>query len=84
MLLSRRSAWALVLAGVFQWLVWPGFLRNIWQDERSWDAGPTSFFLVHLVLTAASLGVGLVVGAIGVRGLRGTPAPVRREREPAR
>jgi hypothetical protein len=88
MTLSRRASWTLVLAGLFPWLVWPNFLRNIWQDERSWDSGPTSFFLVHLVLTVASLAVGVVVGAIGVRGLRqgglrqrgGTTAP---ERAPA-
>ena len=66
-----RSSWVLVVAGVWSWLIWPRFLRTIWADERSWDSGPTRFFLVHLVLTVVSLVIGTAVGTIGVRGLRG-------------
>jgi hypothetical protein len=68
--ISRRSAYVLVLVGVWTWAIWPNFLRNIWADERSWSSGPTGFFLVHLVLVAASLVIGTTVAVIGLRGLR--------------
>jgi hypothetical protein len=68
--IGRRAGWFLVGVGVWTWLIWPNFLRNIWADERSWDAGPTSFFTVHLLLTAGSLVLGTGVGWIGLRCVR--------------
>ncbi len=72
--LSRRAAAFLLGVGAWTWLIWPAFLRNIWRDERSWDSGPTRFFLVHLVLTVTSLALGSGVGVLGWRGLRPRPA----------
>ncbi len=70
MRLSRRATWFLIAVGVWTWVIWPNFLRNIWQDHRSWDGGPTGFFIVHAVLTVASLAIGTAVGWLGVQGLR--------------
>lgn len=70
MTLSRRAAAFLLGVGGWTWLIWPAFLRNIWRDERSWDSGPTSFFLVHLALTVVSLASGAGVAVLGWRGLR--------------
>jgi hypothetical protein len=70
MVLSRRISAFLILFGVWTWLIWPTFLRNIWQDPRSWQHGPTAFFDVHAVLTAVSLLLGTAVGWLGVRGWR--------------
>jgi ABC-type polysaccharide/polyol phosphate export permease len=67
---SRRVAWFLVAFGVWSWIIWPTFLRNIWKDTRSWHDGMTAFFGVHLVLTLVSLALGTVIGVLGVRGLR--------------
>jgi hypothetical protein len=67
--LSRRSAWLLAGFGVWSWLIWPTFLRNIWHDPRSWHDGPTGFFAVHLLLTVVSLALGTAIGFLGVRGL---------------
>ena len=72
MLLSRRSAWFLLAAGVFQWLVWPTFLKNIWQDPRSFSGGPTGFLIVHAVLTVVQLVLATVLLVLGGRGLRRT------------
>jgi hypothetical protein len=66
---SRRVGWFLAGFGVWSWLIWPTFLRNIWHDPRSWHDGATSFFTVHLALTVVSLGLGTVIGLIGVRAL---------------
>jgi hypothetical protein len=73
--LSRRASWFLVAVAVWSWLIWPRFLKAIWDDDRSWagahgSSAPTSFFLVHLVLVVVSLAVGTAVGWLGVRGLR--------------
>ncbi len=63
-------SWFLLVFGVWSWVIWPVFLRNIAADPRSFDAGtPTGFFLVHLVLTVVSLAFGTAIGVIGVRGV---------------
>jgi hypothetical protein len=74
--LSRRSAAYLLLVGAFQWVLWPTFLHNIWQDDRSFSRGsPTSFLIVHVVLTGISLVLGTGVLLIGLRGVRARRAP---------
>jgi hypothetical protein len=69
MQLSKRVSWGLVLFGVWSWIIWPTFLKNIWKDPRSWHDGATGFFTVHLVLTAASLIFGTAIGVLGIRGI---------------
>lgn len=77
MRVSKRVSWFLVAFGVWSWVIWPTFLKNIWADDRSWHHGPTGFFLVHLLLTAVSLALGTVIGILGFRGLRALRAPAR-------
>jgi hypothetical protein len=62
-------AWFLVAFGVWSWIIWPTFLRNIWRDDRSWNHGMTAFFGVHLVLTVVSLAAGTAIGVLGLRAL---------------
>lgn len=68
MRLSRRISGFLIGFGLWSWVIWPTFLKNIWQDERSWQDGPTAFFGVHLALTAVSLAFGTAIGWLGARG----------------
>jgi hypothetical protein len=70
MVVSRRVAWFLIGFGVWSWLIWPTFLKNIWHDPRSWHHGMTAFFGVHLVLTVVSLVLGTIIGLLGVRAVR--------------
>lgn len=64
-------SWFLLAFGVWSWVIWPVFLRNIAADPRSFQAGaPTPFFLVHLVLTVVSFAAGTLIGVIGIRALR--------------
>jgi hypothetical protein len=83
-ILTRKWSAFLVLAGVFNWVVWPRFALAIWQDQRAWTGAigsstPTSFLWVHAVLIGSALAVGTVVAVLGIRGLlalrRGTPVP---------
>ncbi len=74
MVLSKRVSAFLVLFGIWSWIIWPTFLKNIWADPRSWHDGMTGFFGVHLALTVLSLGLGSAVGWLGVRGWRATLA----------
>ncbi|PRY13442.1 SCO4848 family membrane protein [Kineococcus rhizosphaerae] len=78
MRLSKPVSWFLVLFGVWSWFIWPNFLRNIWNDPRSFDHGAQPFFLVHLVLVVVSLVLGTAIAVIGVRGLRGLRGSARR------
>ena len=71
--LSRRSALFLLAVGVFQWVVWPTFLKNIWADPRSFDHGPTGFLIVHVVLTAVQLVLATGVLYVAWRALRRRP-----------
>lgn len=69
-MVTRRVGWFLVAFGVWSWLIWPTFLRNIWRDKRSWHDGMTAFFGVHLALTVVSLALGTAIGVLGIRALR--------------
>ena len=69
-LLSRRTAVLLVLAGLWPLLVWPNFVRVIATDERAFDDGPTAYLLVHVSLAVASMAFGLLLVVLGVRALR--------------
>lgn len=71
-LLTRRLSVLLVLAGLWPLLVWPNFVRVIASDERAFDGGPTAFLLVHVGLAAVSMGLGLMLVVLGVRGWRRT------------
>ena len=69
--LSQRTSVFLLLFGIWSWIIWPTFLKNIWQDPRSFtpDGSMAPFLTVHLILTIASLVFGTLIGAIGVRAL---------------
>jgi len=68
-------AWSLVLlvAAVWNLLVWPSFWRRVTKDPRARDdAGrPTRFFTVHAVLVGVSMLLAVLVGVVGVLGLVG-------------
>jgi hypothetical protein len=75
MKLSRSWAAFLVVAGVWNWIIWPRFTVAIWNDPRAWSTGQvgqgslTAFWWVHAVLIVASLAIGTTVGVVGVRAL---------------
>ncbi|GAA0199628.1 hypothetical protein GCM10008944_16670 [Cytobacillus oceanisediminis] len=65
----------LVVAGVFNVVIWPRFAKAIVDDERAWageawSSAPTAFFWVHAVLIGTAVTLGLCVLVIGVRALR--------------
>ncbi len=71
MKLSRGWSWFLVAFGVWSWIIWPTFIKNIANDKRSFTGStPHAFFIVHLLLTAVSLTLGTVIGVLGIKGLR--------------
>ena len=69
-LMSRRTAVLLVLAGLWPLLVWPNFVRVIATDERAFEDGPTAYLVVHVTLAAVSMAFGVLLVVLGVRGLR--------------
>ena len=71
--MTRRLSALLLAGGLFQWLVWPNFLRVIAQDDRAFDPGPTAFFWVHAVLAVASLVLGTVLLVLGWSAWRRAP-----------
>ena len=70
-LLSRRWSAFLLVAGAWNWLIWPRFAKAIWDDPRAWHGdSPTSFLWVHAVLIVTALAIGTVIAVLGIRGLR--------------
>lgn len=70
MLLTRRTAVLLVLAGLWPLLVWPNFVRVVALDDRAFDDGPTTFLVVHVMLALVSMAFGALLVALGVRAWR--------------
>ncbi len=73
--ISRRAAWFLVLAGLFNIVIWPRFGMAIWNDERAWegaigDSTPTGFLWVHAVLIVAAVSIAVGVLWVAVTALR--------------
>jgi hypothetical protein len=76
MKLSRRVSWFLLAFGVWSWVVWTTFVKNLWKDAsglafRHGDhAHPTAYFWIHLTLAVVSTVLGTAIGVLGARGLR--------------
>jgi hypothetical protein len=71
--LSRPVSWFLLAFGVWSWVIWITFVRNLVKDSSGLafeDGDPTAYFWVHLLLAVVSFVWGTAVGAIGLRGLR--------------
>ena len=66
-----RAAWLLIVAGVWNVVVWPQFLRRVMKDPRAKDSEgrATRFLTVHLLLVAISLTLGVAVAVVGIRTL---------------
>jgi hypothetical protein len=61
----------LLAFGVWSWVIWLTFIHNIANDPRSFTGNrPHAFFIVHLVLTVASIALGTVIGVLGLKSLR--------------
>lgn len=73
MKLSRPVSWFLLAFGVWSWVIWVTFVKNLIKDSSGLafeDGDPTAYFWVHLLLAVVSFVLGTVVGAIGLRGVR--------------
>lgn len=76
MKLSRRVSWFLVAFGVWSWIVWTTFVKNLWKDTSGLafhhgDHGsPTAYFWIHLTLAVTSFLLGTAIAALGARSLR--------------
>ncbi|MEY9849332.1 SCO4848 family membrane protein [Streptacidiphilus sp. MAP5-3] len=77
MRLSRRASWFLTAFGVWSIWIWVTFFKNLWADGEGLafvhgdHSRPTAYFWIHAALALSSLILGVVVGSIGVRSLRG-------------
>ncbi|CAL9474048.1 hypothetical protein RKD49_004863 [Streptomyces glaucescens] len=73
MKLSRPISWFLLAFGVWSWVIWVTFVKNLIKDGSGLafdDGHPTAYFWVHLLLAVVSFVLGTVIGVIGLRGLR--------------
>ncbi|OZM74996.1 hypothetical protein CFN78_02050 [Amycolatopsis antarctica] len=79
MRMSRRVSLFLLAFGVWSWIIWITFVKNLSGSDNAFtpDGAPTPFFWVHLVLAVVSFVLGTVIGVIGWRGLRADGAGKR-------
>ncbi len=61
----------LIVAGAWNLVVWPPFLRRVLKDPRARDetGKATTFLTVHVVLVTVSLVLGVAVGVVGIAAL---------------
>lgn len=74
-MVSKRSSILLLVAGVFNIVIWPRFFKAIVDDKRAWTgrawhSSGTSFLWVHVVLIVTALTFGVIVLTIGVKAFR--------------
>lgn len=74
-MISKTSARFLIVAGVFNVVIWPRFAKAVVEDDRAWageqwNSTPQAFFWVHAVLITTAIVIGLGVLAVGVRAHR--------------
>jgi hypothetical protein len=65
--IHRRRGWLLVAIAVFQLWLWGTRIVNLLEEVGSFSA---AFVAVHALLYVAAIGIGLVVGALGLRFVR--------------
>lgn len=72
MRMSRTVSLFLLAFGVWSWIIWITFVRNLWASDEAFtaDGSPTAFFVVHLVLAVVSFILGTIIGVLGWRGWR--------------
>jgi hypothetical protein len=74
MKLNRPLSWFLVAFGVWSWIIWITFAKNLWADGEglAFDkAGhPLPYFWIHLSLAVVSFLLGTAIGVLGLRSLR--------------
>lgn len=76
MKLSRPVSWFLTAFGVWSWIVWTTFVKNLWKDASGLafhhgdHSSPTAYFWIHLTLAVVSTVFGTAIGVLGLRGLR--------------
>ncbi|MEU4349901.1 hypothetical protein [Streptomyces sp. NPDC023838] len=74
MKLSSRVSWFLLVFGVWSWIIWITFVKNLWKDGSglAFDGAgdPTAYFWVHLTLAVVSFLLGTGVGLTGFRSVR--------------
>ncbi|MFE0025387.1 SCO4848 family membrane protein [Amycolatopsis sp. NPDC059021] len=72
MRISRGTSVFLLAFGVWSWIIWITFAKNLWESDRAWaaDGSPTGYFIVHAVLTVVSFLLGTAIGVLGWRGVR--------------
>lgn len=81
MKLSRPVSWFLAAFGVWSWVVWVTFVKNLWKDASGLafhhgdHSSPTAYFWIHLTLAVVSTVFGTAIGVIGLRGLRREQSP---------
>ena len=69
--MSTALAVLLILNGVWNFVVWPPFLRRVRKDSRAHDASgkASRFLIVHAVLIGISLVIGAVSLVVGIVAL---------------
>jgi hypothetical protein len=77
--ISKKMAKFLIVAGVFNVVIWPRFAKAIVDDDRAWAgehwaSTPQAFFWVHAVLIGTAFLIGLGVLWVGVRAHRSSSA----------
>lgn len=73
LVLSRPVSYFLLAFGVWSWIVWVTFVKNLTADASGLafhHGHPTPYYWIHLALAIVSFLLGTAIGLLGLRGLR--------------
>ena len=78
-MISKTAARFLIVAGVFNVVIWPRFAKAIVDDDRAWagehwHSTPQAFFWVHAVLITVAVVAGIALIPAGADVARGAAA----------
>ncbi|OIV37187.1 hypothetical protein BIV57_12540 [Mangrovactinospora gilvigrisea] len=73
MVLSRKVSWFLAAFGVWSWIIWITFEKNLVKDASGLafhHGRATAYFYIHTALAIVSFLLGTAIGILGLRGIR--------------
>ena len=71
MKLERKHGWLLVGIALWNFVVWGTFIKNLAASHASGEDRPGGYYVAHSVLIVVDLAIGVVLGLLGLKILRG-------------
>jgi len=69
---SKKHAWLLIGVAIWNFFIWITFAKNLSAAHSRGEDHPTGYWVAHTILIVVDLIIGGVLGAVGLKALRGS------------